>query len=237
MKPAPLAYLVLLHVALAALVVKGDFVHRAALRLGMSQESDAPFIEDMRRLHEWSDPHVPNGAVIFLGDSITQALPTAAVAPLSVNYGIAGQRSDQLLKSMSLYHSMARARAVVVMIGTNDVWQGKEGGLEGRYRAILSKVPAGVPVLFNSIPPISGRDTAHIVQAARLACLDSVRCTFLDTNAALRAPDSLAADGIHLSQAGYRRWIEALHVLATSCWAKQSSGTLEPARECTPHHQ
>lgn len=212
MNRAVTAYLVALHLALALLVAKGDFPYRIGLRLGLVEARDSPFVGEMQNVHKRTDPHVPAGAVIFFGDSITQSLTASSVAPLAVNYGISGQRSDQLLRSMKGYASMSRASAVVVMIGTNDLHQGREQGLEERYRAILAKVPAGVPVVLSGIPPMAGKDSSPLVEAARHACSAHPRCRFVDAGI---TPDMLA-DGVHLGAEGYAVWAAALRqALAT----------------------
>src|SRR6478736_3871224 len=91
-------YLIALHILLAVAWL-------GSARNTQRQPEDIPFITMMRGVHEWMDASVPAGATIFLGDSITMALATAAVAPYSVNYGISWQRSDQLIKSMDIYQS------------------------------------------------------------------------------------------------------------------------------------
>jgi hypothetical protein len=202
MKAMVALYLLALHLVLGVALLKPG----ALARVWLGQSEQVRFIVEMRHIHGRTDPLVPAGAVIFLGDSITQFLPVSAIAPLSVNYGISGQRSDQLLESMDRYASMARASAVVVMIGTNDLYQGREQGLEARYRAILAKVPAGVPVVLSGIPPMAGKDVRPLVGAARSACQADVRCRFVD---AAVTPDMLT-DGVHLSARGYAAWVAAL---------------------------
>ena len=186
---------------------------------------ETPFISMMRGVHEWMDASVPTGATIFLGDSITMALATAAVAPYSVNYGISWQRSDQLIKSMDIYKSIAQASRVFVMVGTNDVLEGREADIQSRYQTILAKIPANVEVVMSSIPPVGdvviyGRKiddntVRDVVAAAKTVCEADKRCRFVNTYEALSTDDKptqgvLLSDQIHLSPKGYQLWIEAL---------------------------
>ena len=190
------------------------------------QPADIPFIAMMRGVHAWMDESVPSGATIFIGDSITMALATAAVAPYSVNYGISSQRSDQLIKSMDIYQSIARASRVFVMIGTNDVLQGREADIQSRYQSILAKIPANIEVVMSSIPPVGDvffadgrkvdeKNLRDVVAVAKTVCEADKRCRFVNTYEALSANGKptqgvLLPDQIHLSPKGYQLWIEAL---------------------------
>jgi lysophospholipase L1-like esterase len=159
------------------------------------------------------DAAVPEGAVLFFGDSNTFTLVTAAVAPLAVNFGIGSLRSDQLQAAMPIYRSMARARAVSIMIGTNDVLTGAEDGLEDRYRGIIDQVPEGVPVILSSIPPINrpGLQDRARYAALRASWAAYRRCRFVDLHSALDGlPDALTDDGVHLDVRGYEVWCELL---------------------------
>jgi lysophospholipase L1-like esterase len=186
---------------------------------------DVPFISMMRGVHQQMDASVPDGATIFLGDSITMALATAAVSSHSVNYGIAWQRSDQLIKSMDIYQSIMRASKVFVMIGTNDLLQGREAGIQSRYQAILAKIPANVDVVMSSIPPmgtfvangkkIDDKYMREIVTMAKTVCEADKRCRFVNVYETLSEKGNpiegvLLPDQIHLSPKGYQLWIEAL---------------------------
>lgn len=186
---------------------------------------DVPFIPMMRGIHQQMDASVPAGATIFLGDSITMALATAAVSSHSVNYGIAWQRSDQLIQSMDIYQSIMRASRVFVMIGTNDVLQGREAGMQTRYQTILAKIPINVDVVMSSIPPmgdvvinggkIDGKHMQEVVTMAKTVCEADTRCRFVNAYEKLSekgkpVEGALLADQIHLSPKGYQLWIEAL---------------------------
>jgi lysophospholipase L1-like esterase len=212
------AYLVSVHLALLAVVIHDDIPARAAARLGL-MDRDLPEIAALRVAHAKLDASVPPGATLFLGDSHTQFMPVSAVAALAVNYGIARQRSDQLLRSVETYRAASTARAVVVLIGSNDVAQGREAGIGDRYRAILGKIAPGIPVFLVSLPPAQDEAAAARVLAvnaiARAACKQDRRCTFVDAWAALTHNDRpiagvLGQDGSHLSPAGYARLISAL---------------------------
>jgi len=148
----------------------------------------APILEHYDR----TDSRVPAGATILIGDSIAQRAPFAG--PCIANRGIGGERSDQLLANLGRWPSLDRAGAVVVAIGTNDVWQRRPQGLGQRVAAILDRIAAPVYLIGLSA------DLEGIVEAnreLRRACRGG--CTFIEPTAAL------APDGIHLSAEGYER--------------------------------
>jgi lysophospholipase L1-like esterase len=222
------AYLVLVHALLGVAVVKTDLVPRVIAKLGLSDATpseDETVIAQMRAVQAQMDPAVPEGATLFLGDSITIGLTTAALAPFSVNYGIGGQRSDQLIKSMDTYASMERAARVVVTIGTNDLLQGREAGIASRYEAILAKIPRRTNILMNSVPRlgdvvgngrgIEGERVRQVVASAKAVCAADPRCRFVDayealTQAGALSAGTLLADNVHLTAKGYRLWIASM---------------------------
>jgi lysophospholipase L1-like esterase len=219
-KIAWMCYVVVLHLAVLAAAFNSSMLRRAAYDIGIAPEPEDSRVKWMRQVHQRMDAVVPDGAVIFLGDSITQSLATAAVTPLSVNYAIGGQRSDELLESMRQYSAISRSSAVVIMIGTNDILEDKAVDFEARYREILTSVPAGIPVYFNSIPPIawnekSGSAVDEANRASRAACANDNRCIYVDVWAGLTAAGTpldgmLQPDGVHLRPAAYARWIDLL---------------------------
>jgi len=213
------AYIAFLHVFSAIAVLKTDVVERILIRLGVVEAAEQESIFAAREVHRQMDSSVPEGATVFLGDSNIQALITAAIVPRSVNFGIGGQRSDQLLESLPIYQSLQRSAGVIVMIGTNDILQGRTHGIGTRYAEILHRIPNNIPIVLVSPPPISrttfGREainpraSATVRQAAFDACAAVSRCTFVDPTGAMSEGDAplngvLLADGIHLSPLGYQ---------------------------------
>lgn len=152
-----IAYLVLIHTLLAVACISSDLLPHVAVvpRLTTPPPPETETLINMlRTVHSHVDSTVPEGATIFLGDSITMFFATSALAAHSVNYGIGWQRTDQLIDSMDLYQSIERAARMVITIGTNDLRQHRAQGIESRYRAILAKIPAKTSIVMSSIPPL-----------------------------------------------------------------------------------
>ncbi len=223
-RAAALAYLTTIHVALFGLIWNTGKVQQTVKRLsspGTVVLADDPIIERLLSAHDQMDASVPAGASIFLGDSITQSLATAAVDSAAINYGIGWMRSDQLLASIPRYPSLRRAQRVYVTIGTNDILQGRVAQLPTTYRAILSSIPEGPSIIMSSPPAIgridfyghrvSPQDARTAADFAAAACQAASRCTFVDAERLLAPiPGALQADGVHLTPTGYAVWIKAL---------------------------
>ena len=208
-----LTYLAAVHALLGMAVLKSSTVVQPLLTLGIDPPAYRAVILSNRISHQRRDRQVPPGADVFLGDSLTASMVVANVSPVAVNFGIGGQRTDHLLEFLPSLHSLGRAGRVFLMIGTNDVVQGRTAGLHERYDRLLAALPAGVPVVMSSAPPVRGREVQATQAAAdaRAACSKVARCTFVDVHAALRGdPEVLEEDGVHLSAHGYEVLRKAL---------------------------
>ena len=214
-------YAVCLHLFLGLLIFETDLVPK--LKSGSSGEPLSHF-QNMLIYHGWGDDSVPDNAVIFLGDSITQGLATAAVAPHSVNYGIGGETTTQLLEALPSYRSLNRARAIVLAIGINDIVGGKQKGLKERYNKIVGALPRGTPLVWSAVMPVKvatwmKMEQSDITEANReikLLCEMRGNCVFVNTVGLLGDTNGQIVqryyldDGVHLSHDGYRQWISAL---------------------------
>jgi len=156
----------------------------------LDNESDPMRPAALARLAD-EDRAIPTGATILIGDSNVAHAPWHG--DCLVNRGIGGERSDQLLANVADWRSLDRAEAVVIAIGTNDVWQWRAEGLEQRVAAIVQRIEAPT-LLLGLSARLRGIDAANA--ALRRACTG--RCRFIEPI------DELGPDGIHLSQRGYQ---------------------------------
>jgi lysophospholipase L1-like esterase len=136
-----------------------------------------------------------------------------------LNRGVQGERSDEIRARFDRDVVAAAPRAVVIIAGVNDVYQGLTvehviGQLAAMYAAAAG---AGIPVVAGSIIPYN---TATHLQNARMHRInDWIRrqppIAFVDTRAAVAAsndPDMLfdSPDGLHPTAEGYRRMADAI---------------------------
>jgi len=170
------------------------------------------------------------GSVVFAGDSLVAgwrslgndfpALPTA-------NRGIGGDVSRGLLFRFQEDVLDLHPRAIVVLIGTNDLSARQApAGTLFNIAAMLDlarRHDARVPVVLCTLPPRAHRDAP--VEPARLAELNAgiqalaagrAGVTVVDLFEPFSAVDGsidahyFAADRLHLSAAGYARWRSVL---------------------------
>lgn len=215
-----IAYLVILHSMMAIMLARYGLPLTVRIKLGLVS-ANTPFHESMLVYQRSVDASLPDGTVVFLGDSITQGLANVAVAPHSINYGIGGQSTSQLHDSLRYYPSLPRAKTIVLTIGINDFLQHGERGVAQRLAQISQALPAQVPLIWNAIMPVAPGeiDMQALAQAneeIKRLCAQRPQCTFVDTwplltdQAGRIRPSHYLPDGVHLSPEGYRAWIEAL---------------------------
>jgi len=172
------------------------------------------------------------GAVVFLGDSITQgwggglgaAFPGMKVA----NRGIDGDTSRGLLVRLTEDVLAVQPSAVVLLIGTNDIALGATAEtISDNVRLILAALKrhdARMPVVLNQVFPSSTLknrppDKIKALNALlRAAVKNDPQVTLLETWPLFATPegDAIPAefpDLLHINEVGYAKWAAALRPL------------------------
>ena len=174
--------------------------------------------------------------VVFIGDSITEgwehdgsALWAARFAPRgALNLGSSGDRTEHVLwRLREAPLGRLDPKAVVIMIGTNNVGHGRDdaartlAGVRAVVDLVRSQVPKATVILFGIFPrgaqmnPMRG-ELLQVNQAlARTYASDAERVRVVDIGARFiesdgSIPKSLMPDALHLSAAGYAVWADAL---------------------------
>jgi lysophospholipase L1-like esterase len=221
-----IAYLLLVHGLLALMLWKSDFVSRVQRRLGPAREITDQY-NQMLAYQANMDGNVPDKSVVFIGDSLTQALCTDGVTCPSVNYGIAGDTTVGVLARLPKYQCIRRASAVVLAIGVNDMKFRDNQQIIQNYTRILNALPQGMPVVCSAVLPIDEGIYAprSVVKNARIAefngllktlCSRRSQCIFVDAGNKLADQTGnlsaafQAGGGVHLNAAGNRIWIDEL---------------------------
>lgn len=164
---------------------------------------------------------IDESSIVVLGDSITEfgdwdrLLPDRPVA----NRGYAGFTTAELVP-VAAEVADARPRAVVILTGTNDIRDGLEpdattAGLETIIDRFQQASPETTIIVQTVLPRDDAPGDVAAVNAAirTLAALREVDLLdlhplFDDGVGGLRPAET--TDGIHLSDAGYDRWGDAL---------------------------
>jgi lysophospholipase L1-like esterase len=220
-----IAYLVLLHLLLGLVLVKSDFLQRTRGYLGVLPPEMTRHYHDMVAYHRRMDEQVPDGAVVFIGDSITQSLAVSNVSTNSFNYGIGSDTTFGVLQRIGTYRSLNRAETVVLAIGVNDLKRRDPDEIIRNYEHILEKLPKGMNIVISALHPVDDRlqgglrsnqriqqvnqSLKQLAEASDLRVYCDITPLLIDSDGNLKAAYHVG-DGIHLSAAGYALWTEAL---------------------------
>ena len=209
------------------LCLSTGFFGLALLRKTCDREKKAKCYRDQLAFNLRVAQNIPDHAVVFVGDSLVRGLCVAAVAPYAVNLGIGRDTTEGVLKRLGDYRTLSRARAVVLLVGVNDLIQRRKKGITGRYEAILKEIPGNVAIVFNALMPVDERATNKVCnrdilllnKVMKQACSEQANCRFFDLTEKLidfsgnLRPQYHIGDGIHLNAKGYGILIENMKSL------------------------
>ena len=227
MKLIFIAYLVLLHAFMIAVLVQTDILARVQNKLvsNVEQEEITPFYYAMVDFHKRVDKNIPDNSVIFLGDSLIQGLAVSSVASPAINFGIGADTTEGLIQRILYYSAISRSQAVVVAIGINDLNRRNNKEIMSNYAKIISLIPSNIPILFSAVLPIDegilntspfNERIRNLNSELEELCGNSQRLYFLDITNQLKDPDGglsgkfHIADGLHLNGLGNAIWITRL---------------------------
>lgn len=174
--------------------------------------------------HQNVDQQVPNGSILFIGDSITESLNVTNVYPNSINYGIAGDTTVGVLKRLPAYNSLPQSSCIVLAIGVNDMKYRNDDEIISNIRKILNRLPSNVPILVSAILPLDmkvrSQDKHHTSE--RVKSFNNKLQTmihnewhnvhFVDAGIHLKDKEEQLrdefhiGDGLHLNSKGYQVW-------------------------------
>lgn len=189
--------------------------------------------EQVHRASQFETLGAAEDHIVFLGDSITHGglwdewFPDLPV----LNRGIGGETSAQVLDRVGA--AINRPRAVLLLIGTNDLSAGIPAAeIVARIAAIVREVERLAPGAFLCVQSVMPRtrqfandivDLNNALQDVVAAAPDNV--VYLDLWPVLATPDGrlrdeFSIDHLHLNGAGYKAWTDLLRaripVLAAS---------------------
>lgn len=188
------------------------------------------------------------GAVVFLGDSITQGwgddFKGAFSGLKTANRGISGDTTRGMLVRLEADVLALQPRAVVLLMGTNDLEEGAApetiaGNLK-RIIAALKQHRADMPIVLCQVMPSSASKKRPAESIKRInelyaaAVKGDPQITVLDTwtlfaDAGGDAGAAEFPDLLHPNDAGYRMWAAALRpVFATLGYLETEADTFQP---------
>ena len=234
-------YLLLIHAFVVLVLLKSDFIGRAQTKLGLINlkpgftdvyhETDLKreVIEryyDMIVYYSMMDSNIPDNAIIFIGDSLTQSLPVSAITPLGVNFGISNDTSLGVIQRLKQYSSIRRSKIVIIAVGLNDLSMREPNEVIKSYKNIINSIPPNIEIIFNAVHPVNenicnqqGRSNERIDQlnsGLKQLCLKYSNVHFISIAKSLKdetgnlSNEYHIGDGVHLNYYGYKIWINEL---------------------------
>lgn len=207
-----------------------------------------------RRRAAWADrAEQDRGALVFLGDSITEGwgddLGGAFAGVKIANRGISGDTSRGMLIRLADDVTALQPSGVVLLLGTNDLEeQASPAVIADNLKLILAALAeydAEMPIVLCNVFPSSAEKSRPADKIKELnrryaeAVRGDERVTVLDTwtlfaDAAGDAKEAEFPDLLHPNAAGYAKWAAALRpILATLGYLETEADgfTLEPGFE------
>lgn len=147
-------YLTFIHIVLFLLLWKPDFQTKLRCRLKLAPCPS--YYNLLLTRHLFREQTIKPGSIAFIGDSLTQYLHVDVITPKAVNFGIAEDTTDGVLKRVPLYQSLKKAQAIVLMIGINDfcIYHRQIPEVFENYQKIIDNLPPHIPLLVCEMLPI-----------------------------------------------------------------------------------
>lgn len=194
------------------------------------------------RVDQYVQSPTPEGAVVFLGNSLTAQGAWGEWYPQwpIYNRGIEGDQCHWMLERLEPIQQQ-HAAVIVLMIGINDLIAASPETVLERYGQLVTALRQGSPntaILVQSLLPVnnslrqSGIDNAAVrkLNQALVALSRESACTYVDLHrhfcdAEGRLNTRFSVDGIHLNGAGYALWRSVLEPFLEQ--AVKNSGLLQ----------
>lgn len=226
-----IAYFVLLHLFVVLILAKSDFISQVKGKFYLPTTNTQDLTDHYYRMlkyHKRMDDNVQSGAVVFIGDSITQGLCVSSIAPISVNYGIGSDTTVGVLKRLPEYNSLKLASVVVFAIGINDLNRCNRNNesILKNYESIIKDLPEKLPVVFSAVLPVDAKGRMRLRglnerirllnNKIEMLCANSPRLFFVNVGPLLTDKDGnlsdefYDSDGVHLNSKGNKIWINEL---------------------------
>ncbi len=170
------------------------------------------------------DASAPPGRVVCVGDSHVQGLAVTRIANGALNFGIGSETADGVRARVAKLRCLETAKALVVVVGHNDLRRRDEADLLADMSAVLTSSRASLPILVVAIPPVAAKSAVPELNE-RIAAVNPglqalttlrERTGFVDAHADLAdahgylRDDYHVGDGLHLNAAGNERFAARL---------------------------
>jgi lysophospholipase L1-like esterase len=174
---------------------------------------------DMRR-NQFDVLPLPDGRVLFLGDSITEGGNWNEWFPRcpTLNRGVGGDTVEGVRGRLGT--AVNRPAAISLLVGTNDLnGRANVAAIAAQFEELVHQIRTlapDSPLIVNSVMPRGRRWASRIHELNQRYAVTAreVDAGYVDLWPALADGDALRAaytrDGIHLNGHGYQAWVDVL---------------------------
>ena len=222
-KKSLLIYIACVHVILAVVLIKSDFIYLVKEKISAQPEEFTEHYRTMVAFHMRIDRNTPSESTIFIGDSHIQGLAVSAISPNAVNYGIGNDSTVGVIERLPYYESLSSSKLVVLAIGFNDLKRRNNEEITENIKTILMYIPSKSRIILCAINPVGEKkhetygDRINILNnSLRQISMQYSNVTYLNSFKEALSPKGylqqkyLLPDNIHLSEQGYSIWIAKL---------------------------
>jgi len=224
-------YFFFLHLALLGCILNSEGIRD--FWGGSSLNFESEHRHTMLRFHQRIDGNVPENAILFFGASHVQSLSVAAISPLTVNFGIGGDTTEGVLQRLPMYQSVARAKAIVIAVGFNDLKTNDPNAIKNaveNIQEVIETMPVSASIFLSEIHPVAqmtigadllNKKIGQTNQQLKRLSSNYAHVDFIPLPKQLFDGHQLSnsvhiGDGIHLNEVGYQYWIDHLKKTVTA---------------------
>lgn len=207
-------YCILLTLVMGAVLAKSNFIELIQKNMGLYKPPAVTnFQHEMAGHLRRRDDNTPAGAILFIGDSITQGMSIADLPQPAENFGIGGDTSEFLAQRTKRMQSLDAASHVFLLVGINDLMR-QVTGTARHIEEVIKRIPPSVPIHLISVLPtaeetdINNQAIKQLNKDSFSVCARYQHCKPLDIASHFRKRGKVDTslyepDGIHLNAQGY----------------------------------
>lgn len=183
------------------------------------------------------DKNLKDSYVVFLGDSHVQGLAVQEIMQPAVNFGMGSDTTEGVIYRLPFLNSIKRAKAVVLLIGFNDLRTKTDTEIILNLEKIMQLIPSDIPIIMSLLLPVDENKLKHSkVTNKRISLLNRAMNSMLskysntypfDISEKLKDAEGMlkegyhTGDGIHLNALGYSVLIDQLKIHLQSILNKE----------------